>query len=183
MKILESKEIDFSKYLILNTNPKISDNGLVYRFNGNDLDKIRNLNLDIIVRAGSGILRGEILSVSKHGIYSYHHGDNNGYRGSPAGSGRFIIRAYHRVHNSKLTDELDGGDVLFRGAIRTRPLFLLNKNEIFKKSIQFFHDVIECTSNNKLDARVEPRLPYSSPLYTNPNFSELIKYFLLMLAF
>ena len=40
--------------------------------------------------------------------------------------------------------------------------------------------MIECTSNNKL-TRVEPRLP--SPLYTNPNFSELIKYFLLMLAF
>lgn len=184
LKILESKEIDFSKHLILNTNPKISDNGLVYRFNENDLDKIRDLNLDIIVRAGSGILRGEILSVSKHGIYSFHHGDNNMYRGSPAG--------FWEVYNSepttgfiiqRLTDELDGGDVLFRGAIRTRPLFLLNQSEIFKKSIQFFHGLIECTSNNKLDARVEPRLPYSSPLYTNPNFSELIKYFLLMLVF
>lgn len=184
LKILENKEIDFSKYLIINTNPKISENGLIYRFKENDLDKIKNLNLDIIVRAGSGILRGEILNVSKLGIYSFHHGDNNMYRGSPAG--------FWEVYNSesttgfiiqKLTDELDGGDVLFRGAIRSRPLFLLNQNEIFKKSIQFFHNLLESTSDKILDARVEPRLPYSSPLYTNPNFPQLIKYFLIMLAF
>ena len=184
LKILENEEIDFSKYLIINTNPKISENGLIYRFKENDLDKIKNLNLDIIVRAGSGILRGEILNVSKLGIYSFHHGDNNMYRGSPAG--------FWEVYNSesttgfiiqKLTDELDGGDVLFRGAIRSRPLFLLNQNEIFKKSIQFFHNLLESTSDEILDARVEPKLPYSSPLYTNPNFPQLIKYFLIMLAF
>ena len=63
----------------------------------------------------SGILKGEILKLTKFGVISFHHGDNRFYRGGPSGfwevfnnelSSGFIIQ--------RLNDELDGGMVLFR---------------------------------------------------------------------
>ena len=47
-----------------------------------DIDNIKFLNLDLLIRAGSGILKGDILNVCKNGIISFHHGDNDIYRKS-----------------------------------------------------------------------------------------------------
>ena len=65
-------------------------------------------------------LKGEILNICRLGIISFHHGDNNFNRGGPPGfwevfnrepSTGFIIQ--------RLTEEIDGGDVIFKGKITT----------------------------------------------------------------
>jgi hypothetical protein len=45
--------------------PRASKSGLVYRYSDADLDEIRKRNLDVLVRGGSGILRGGILNVCR----------------------------------------------------------------------------------------------------------------------
>ena len=50
-----------------------------------DISKIKQYDLDVIIRLGFKILRGDILNLPKYGIWSYHHADNNVNRGGPAG--------------------------------------------------------------------------------------------------
>ena len=71
--------------------PNISSSGLYYSYKNEDIDKIKNSNLDVLIRGGSGILQGDILNICRMGVISFHHGDNNFYRGGPQGFGKFII--------------------------------------------------------------------------------------------
>ena len=96
--------------------PKVSTDGNIYRYTEKDLKRIKSLNLNLLIRGGSGILKGEILKICKNGIISFHHGDNDYYRGGPPGFWEiknkdvktgFIIQ--------KLSEELDNGEVLFKG--------------------------------------------------------------------
>jgi len=75
-----------------------------------------------MIRFGFNILRGDILTVARYGIWSYHHGDNDFYRGGPAYfwevyEGNPISGAILQV----LTEELDAGKVLCKGFFATRP--------------------------------------------------------------
>src|SRR5215208_1938431 len=49
------------------------------------IEKIRTYDLDVAISFGFRILRGEALRIAKHGVWSYHHGDNLVNRGGPAG--------------------------------------------------------------------------------------------------
>ena len=54
-------------------------------FNPEDVEKIRNFDLDILVKAGFGKLQAEILSSAKYGVWFYDHSDNQLNRGEPPG--------------------------------------------------------------------------------------------------
>ena len=53
-------DIDIPKLYV---EPLVSKSGFVFRYTPEDLEKIRHHQLDILVRGGSGILRGEIASL------------------------------------------------------------------------------------------------------------------------
>ena len=57
----------------------------IFRYSSEDIKKIKERNLDLIIRLESGILKGEIIKSSRKGIISFHHGDNKFYRGLPPG--------------------------------------------------------------------------------------------------
>jgi hypothetical protein len=101
---------------LITISPIVSRSGFVYRFDPMDVRKVRDLDLDLLIRCGRGILRGDILRASKLGIISLHHADNRINRGGPAG----FWEVYFRQDTTgftlqRLTEELDGGDVLMRG--------------------------------------------------------------------
>lgn len=75
-----------------------------------DIEKIISHNVDVFIRLGFRILRGEILNSSKYGIWSYHHGDNSVNRGGPAGAWEVLKRWTETgVFLQILTEDLDGG--------------------------------------------------------------------------
>jgi hypothetical protein len=47
------------------------------RFEDDDIRRIRELDLDVILRFGFRLLRGAILDSARYGVWSYHHGDNS----------------------------------------------------------------------------------------------------------
>src|SRR5579859_5325067 len=47
----------------------------VHRFPSDAVELIRERHLDVLLRFGFNILRGEILSAARYGVWSYHHGD------------------------------------------------------------------------------------------------------------
>ena len=131
-----------------------------------DLNKIIDNDIDVLIRCGSGILRGEILNICKFGVISFHHGDNQEFRGSPAG----FWETYFQVEKTgfiiqRLNNELDGGDVLFKGSIRTKLLYLINQNNIFYKSSPFMDKFLQNLSLTRKITNINEKLPYSSILF------------------
>jgi hypothetical protein len=90
-------------------------------FRGEDVDEIKKYDLDFILRFAFGIIRGDVLSVAKYGVWSFHHGDETKFRGGPPA----FWEIYHGEAVTgavlqRLTDRLDSGVVLQKCFIRTR---------------------------------------------------------------
>ena len=52
-------------------------------FSTKESEEIRKYDLDILFRIGFRIIKGDIFKSSKFGVWSFHHGDNDYYRGGP----------------------------------------------------------------------------------------------------
>jgi len=48
-----------------------------------DLQAIRARDLDFVLRFAFGIIRGPVLESARYGVWSFHHGDPEKYRGGP----------------------------------------------------------------------------------------------------
>ena len=104
-----------------------------------ELARIQAHNIDVFIRLGFRILRGEILRSARYGVWSYHHGDNRVNRGGPPG--------YWEVMESSpvtgtmlqvLTEDLDGGRVLYRSYSSTHDMSLAdNKSNVQWKTLHF----------------------------------------------
>jgi hypothetical protein len=157
--------------------PFISKSGYIYRFNDEDVKKVKTLNLDILLRCGSGILRGDILTAATFGIISFHHGDNRINRGGPAG----FWEVYRRHDTTgfilqRLTEELDGGHVLMRGHFQTQYYFLLNQAAIRTKSNYYLKSLVEKIAIRRQLPDALPSAPYSNRLFRVPTALEALIY-------
>jgi hypothetical protein len=103
-----------------------------------DITKIREYKIDVFLRMGFRILRGEILKAAKFGIWSYHHGDNFVYRGGPAGYWEFL-KGDREVGSilQILTEDMDGGEVLYRSWSSVQASAKKTLNNYFWKSSLF----------------------------------------------
>ncbi len=85
-------------------------------FSATDIEKVKAHQADVIIRFGFNILRGEILNVAKHGVWSYHHADPMVIRGGPAGFWEYILKENTTgAILQRLTEKLDNGIVLRAG--------------------------------------------------------------------
>ena len=118
---------DFSLNKV-NLNCDLSQSKIIIRYDDKEISKIKGLELDLIIKVNTqGIFKGKILKVSKLGIISIHNGDNRWNRGGPGG----FWEVYHKKPSTgfiiqKLNDELDGGDVIYRGEFSTHKIFSKN---------------------------------------------------------
>ena len=164
---------------LIKIKPNISNSGFIYSYSKDELKKISDLNLDILIRGGSGILKGEILTLCKFGIISFHHGNNEINRGGPPG----FWEVYNREPSSgfiiqQLSEELDGGEVLLKGSIGTSFIYSLNLYKLMNKANVFLPLLLERIAK---EGKLHPhkiKKPYSHPLYTTPSLiSQLIYIF------
>ncbi len=101
----------------------------IQRFPADAVEKIRSKDLDVLIRFGFNILHGDILKAARYGIWSYHHGDNEFYRGGPAyfwelREGSPLSGAILQV----LTEELDSGLVLCKSLFATERTVSVSRN-------------------------------------------------------
>ncbi len=108
----------------------------VDRFAEADIERVKAANLDVMLRFGFRIIKGGILGAPRFGVWSLHHDDNRSYRGGPAlfwemYEGNVLSGTVLQV----LTDQLDGGRVIYRsmGATQFASLYK-NRQEIYWKS-------------------------------------------------
>lgn len=145
-------------------------------FDSPDVERIRAYQLDVAVRFGFRILRGDALRIARHGVWSYHHGDNLVNRGGPAGF--WEVMQGSDVTGSvlqRLTENLDDGQVLYRSFSSTNK-FSVTKNQagFYWTSAQLLRRVIEDLHSQGADAFFESREraanwhAYSNRLFVAP---------------
>src|SRR5262249_24509512 len=103
----------------------------VDRFSPEDVASIRAHDLDVVLRFGFNIIKGDILSTARFGVWSYHHDDNDQYRGGPAQF--WEIYEGNRVSGvilQVLTEKLDGGRVIYRSYGATASNLWLSQNRM-----------------------------------------------------
>lgn len=149
-----------------------------------DLEQIRSHDLDVLVRCGFRILRGGILGAAKHGVWSYHHGDNRVNRGGPPGFWE-SLESWPDTGSvlQILTEDLDNGHVLYRSWSCTYPFSLQdNRSNYYWKTLSFIPRKLRELHRDGPDRffeRVaeENRHPemYSRRLYTKPTATEFAR--------
>jgi hypothetical protein len=156
-----------------------------HRFSAETVDEIRAARLDVAVRFGFNIIRGDILDVARYGVWSYHHGDHREYRGVPAlfwemYEGNPVSGTMLQV----LEEQLDAGRVLYRSFSATDKLSLnRGSNRAYWKSAEF---VIRCLTMlhergwDYLASRPEylETVSYNKPIYRSPTNGQTLRFLL-----
>jgi hypothetical protein len=161
------------------------------RFTPEDVGRIKDSGLDVLVRLGFRILRGEILRSAKLGVWSYHHGDNRVNRGGPAGF--WEVMEGHPVTGSMLqilNEDLDSGLALSRSYSATdRWSVKRNCNSYYWKSSAMLPRALRDLHRLGPEAflaekRQENNYPplYAHRLYRKPTNRELAPYLVRHLA-
>jgi len=141
-----------------------------------DIDTIRKSNLDVLVLLGFRILRGEILDAAKYGVWSWHHGDNDRYRGGPPCFWEVLEgEPVTGTILQRLTEALDDGEVLYRSWGSTN-VFSVKRNslEIYWKSAEFLARALRHVQLGARPVEAEGHpTPYGHKLYVAPTNVEM----------
>ena len=149
--------------------------GFLDIFQKKDIEKIKALNLDIIIRTEFNIIRGEILNTPRYGIWSFHHGDNRVNRGGPPCFWE-IIEGHKNVGVTlqKLTSELDGGKVIDRGSYNINWSLVVTRRRVYDSSISLLFKNINLLKSNCIKPKDSGL--YSKRLYKFPNIIYVLRY-------
>ena len=109
--------------------------GISTYFKPEDIEKIKSFDLDFILRFGFDIIRGDVLTSARYGIWSFHHDDERVVRGGPPGFWEFMHDIQRNgVILQQLTDELDKGLILKRIQLDTvLHSYKFHLNRLFEK--------------------------------------------------
>lgn len=149
--------------------------GFLDIFSEEDKVKVLEYDLDILLRHEFGIIRGPILTSAKHGIWSFHHGDNMINRGGPPGFWEIVLKQKTvGVTLQQLTPELDGGLVIDKAFFNRHWSYIKTKQIIFESSVSLLQKNIKLFQKGVFDPKKS--IVYFNPLYKIPNVSYAIKY-------
>ena len=169
---------EFIKNDITYLNPNFSASGLVVRYPDEDIQTIQSLNLDLIIRGNApGIFKGKIHQASNEGIISFHHGDNRWNRGGPPAFWEVYLRKPATGFIIQiLSEELDGGSVIYSGSVATKRSFTENIVNLYGASNPSLTRIIlEYAETNQLPSPQET-VPYGGGLLKSPSFFQMISY-------
>lgn len=140
-------------------------------FHEDDTQNIRNYELDFILRFGFNIIRGKILESARYGVWSFHHDDEQKYRGGPVG----VWEIYHNdpINGAilqRLTDRLDGGVVLKKGYFKTIDYSLnLNYDNVLFGAAEWPANVCRDIILGKADYVFNRPIRTRAPIFRSPN--------------
>ena len=174
----------------VNLESKLNDVPLIYcktikkgkyyqHFLREDIQEIMNHQLDFILRFGFNLIRGEVLEVARYGVWSFHHDDEQKYRGTPPGFWEIFYG--DPVTGSllqRINDRLDGGVILRKGFFRTKSYsYGKNLNLILSESAHWPYQVcldIKNGNTNYIDGSPSNT---NAPIFRSPNNKQFLKYF------
>lgn len=144
-------------------------------FSEKDVKEVNSYKLDFILRYGFSILKGEILDAAKFGIWSYHHDDEQKYRGIPTGFWEILFSdPVNAAILQRITSKIDGGVILHKSYFATiNHSWKANLQNLLVQSVDWPELVcrkIENGNNLWLEIEKKPE----TPIYRAPkNFTML----------
>jgi hypothetical protein len=146
LKAASMKTIDLEKELshipVIDCSPVTKGKFSEY-FSKEEIEAIRSHKPDLILRFGFNIVKGEILECATYGVWSFHHSDEQKYRGGPAG--------WWEIWNNddvtgailqRINDKLDAGIILKKGWFRTiKKSYSANVDQVFFGSSEWVKQV------------------------------------------
>jgi hypothetical protein len=156
----------------------------VHRFPPEAVAALRSLDLDVVLRFGFNILRGDVLTSARCGLWSFHHGDNEFYRGGPALFWEVVEdNPCSGVILQVLTEKLDDGLVLCKSLFATDRGLRPSRNSFnpFWGSAHFvirkLHELHECGWESVKEHAVPPA-SYKGKykIYRTPTNAQMIEW-------
>ena len=150
-----------------------------------NVEQIKQAEVDILFRLGFRILRGGILKAARYGIWSYHHGDNRMMRGGPSGFWEMVTAAPTvGVILQILNEDLDGGTVLTRSwhlpdivkLNRQRQNVFMQALSHFPRQVKRLHDLGEDAYFAEIERQNQHPDYYSKRLFVAPNNRKALWY-------
>lgn len=162
----QTRKVDFSEF-----------------FSEKDVAFIRDQNLDFILRFGFNIIRGKILHTAKYGIWSFHHGDEQEYRGGPA--------CFWEIYRNdpvtgailqQINEKLDAGIILRKGYLGTVDhSYSENLNRVYQAGIPWVLQVCNDILNGSADYFDKPGSTTRAKVYRAPSNFKMILFALKLL--
>lgn len=147
-------------------------------FRDEDIEAIRQHNLDFILRFAFGIIRGDVLKSARYGVWSFHHDDEEKYRGGPP----CFWEIYHNdpvtaTILQRLTNRLDGGVVLKKGFFPTNlTSYKRNLNQAFYESALWPSQVCIDIRNGITDSIEAAPSKTDAPIFYSPTNLQMLVY-------
>lgn len=145
------------------------------------LNGMRALNPDVAVRFGFRILRGPVLGIPGHGVWSYHHDDNRVIRGGPSGLWEVLLGLPDTgAVLQRLSEDLDAGETIARTWTATNTISVnQTRVALYRAAAPLLMRKLRELHRRGADALrpqpAEPTFrPYASRLYVAPTARELI---------
>ncbi len=175
-KQLKPLDLDLTDVPILDCTPEHKNTSTF--ISNNDIETIKNQQLDFILRFGFDIVRGEILNAARYGIWSFHHDDEMKYRGGPPGFWEWMHDdPLNGIILQRLTESLDKGYILSK---RYYPTVLhsykAHLDQLLSESTDMPLQVcrqIQCTGELK-----EQLSESQAPLYRPPYNYQMLGYWI-----
>jgi hypothetical protein len=148
--------------------PIVSSSGHQCQFADEDVEKIKALDLDLLISCGASIPSGAILGASRLGVISCLHGGFwECYHRRPQTG--FVIR--------RLRGGTEAGDDLARGSFRTRFYYSLNKANVYKKSVAHLKNLLKTVAlSGELPSSERALRPNLSDACRGPDLLECLVY-------
>lgn len=133
----EPREVNFlSDIPVIEVEPKQEDG--CQHFDKIAVDTIKKYKIDLFVKLGFKELKGDILKVSRFGIWSYHHGNIKYNRGEPPGFWEVFEKRDEVGSTLQMITENDNRKILFRSSSLTDKISVeRNLNNSYWKAASF----------------------------------------------
>ncbi|HEU4716922.1 MAG TPA: hypothetical protein VFU15_03785 [Bacteroidia bacterium] len=139
-------------------------------FPGEVIAKIKEQRCDVVLRFGFNILRGEILSATRYGVWSFHHADEQVIRGGPGGFWEIYkgIPATGAILQ-RLTEKLDAGIILRKGNFRTIfHSYRDNLDQLLRGTTSWMKQALIDAANGVSPAENGTPVKTNAPVFTYP---------------
>lgn len=154
-------------------------------FDNDSVAEVGALGLDIILRFGLNIIKGDILNAAKYGIWSFHHDDEQLIRGGPPGFWEIFER--HDVNGiliQRLTEKLDSGYLVMKTFVPViRHSYNTHLNELLRIGVQqmilAFNKVSACESFSQSKVQFQ-ELSSSAKIYRKPSNIQMVNFLFLL---
>lgn len=146
-------------------------------FKKTDVEKIKDHNLDFILWFGDGTIGGEILNSTNYGVWSFHHDDEQKYRGGPP--------CFWEIYNNdgiigaslqKVTGKLDAGVVLKKGYLKTRHSYVENYDQLSIESSRWPAQLCVDIKNENTEKFFAAPSKTSAQIYSVPTNVEFLAF-------